>query len=228
VARAPVLHDPEHAREDLLADAVIQEDHAVGDVLFEALPRQRPLATLRGDDGGDVTVLEPLEEPAQLRPDDGEVLERGEEDLERIEGDPFRFHRIDSVAEPEEQPLEVVFPILLDLERVDLDVVDDELALLDERVQVVTERADVLAQVLGALLQREDDARLAITEDAAHHELDSHERLAASGTARDERGAAAWQPALCDLIETVDAGGTLLQTGERWVGGELHDCRRHP
>jgi len=34
VAGPPILHHPEQAREHLLADAVIQEDHAVGDVLL--------------------------------------------------------------------------------------------------------------------------------------------------------------------------------------------------
>ena len=52
VGGAAVLHDPQPPGRDLVRDPVVEEDHAVGDVLFQALPGQRALAPLAGDDRG--------------------------------------------------------------------------------------------------------------------------------------------------------------------------------
>ena len=41
VGRAAVLDDPQPPRGDLLGDAVVEEDDAVGDVLLQAVARQR-------------------------------------------------------------------------------------------------------------------------------------------------------------------------------------------
>ena len=67
---AAVLDDAQPPRRDLVDHAVVEQDHAVGDVLFQAVPGQRALAALAGDDGGDALVLEPAEQAAQLGPQD--------------------------------------------------------------------------------------------------------------------------------------------------------------
>ena len=46
---AAVLHDPQPAGGDLLGHPVVEEDDAVGDVLLQALARERSLAPLAGD-----------------------------------------------------------------------------------------------------------------------------------------------------------------------------------
>src|SRR5581483_12177720 len=114
VARAAVLDDAEPARRDLFDDGMVEEDDAVRDVLLEALARELSVAALRGDDGGDALVLQPAEEPPQLAPQDGGVREAGEERFDRIEGDPLGSDRVDGVAEPDEEPFEVVLAGLLD------------------------------------------------------------------------------------------------------------------
>ena len=131
-ARAAVLDHAQPPGRDLVVDAVVEQDHAVGDVLLQALPGQRPVAALAGDDGRDPLVLQPAEQPPQLGAQDGLVGQAGEERLERVEDDPLGADRVDRVAEADEQPLEVVLAGLLDLAPVDLDVIDDELLLGDE------------------------------------------------------------------------------------------------
>ena len=63
---AAVLDDAQPPGRDLLGDPVVEQDHAVGDVLLQALAGERALAALAGDDRGDALVLEPAEQPAQL------------------------------------------------------------------------------------------------------------------------------------------------------------------
>ena len=43
VGRAAVLDDPEASGRELLGDAVVEDDHAVGDILFQAVPGERIL-----------------------------------------------------------------------------------------------------------------------------------------------------------------------------------------
>ena len=73
MARATVLHDPQSARVDLFRHVMFKQDHAIGDVFLQALPGQRAVAALPGYDHRDVLGLEPAEQSAQLRPQDGLV-----------------------------------------------------------------------------------------------------------------------------------------------------------
>ena len=127
VGRAAVLDDPQPAGGDLLDDAVVEQDHAVGDVLLQAVAGQRALAPLAGDDGGDALVLEPAEQPAELGPQDGGVGQAAEQDLDGVQHDALGADRVDGVAEADEQPFEVVLAGLLDLAPLDVDVVHGEL-----------------------------------------------------------------------------------------------------
>ena len=89
VLRAAVLDDPQPPRRDLVVDAVVQEDHAVADVLLQAVAGERLLALLAGDDGRDALVLEPAEQPAQLGAQDRLVGQPGEERLDGVQHDPL-------------------------------------------------------------------------------------------------------------------------------------------
>ena len=82
-----------------------------------------------------------------------------EEDLDRVEHHPLRPDRVDGEAQPDEQPLQVVLAGLLDLASLDVDVIDRQQATLGEAVQVEAERANVLRQLLGGLLEGNEDAR---------------------------------------------------------------------
>ena len=66
VRRAPILDHAQAPRRHLLGHPVVEQDHAVRHVFFQSLARERPIAALGGDHGGDALVLEPAEQPAQL------------------------------------------------------------------------------------------------------------------------------------------------------------------
>ena len=66
VARAAVLDDAQPARRDLIVDAMVERDDAVGDVLLEPLPRERVDAALAGDHGRDAPLLQPGEQAPEL------------------------------------------------------------------------------------------------------------------------------------------------------------------
>ena len=201
VGGAAVLDDAQPAGRELLGDAVVEQDDAVGDVLLEPVAGERAVAALAGDDRRDPLVLEPAEQPAQLRAQDGVVGQAAEERLDGVEHDALGPERVDGVAQADEEAFEVVLAGLLDLAALDVDVVHQQLVLLGQLVQVEAEGADVLGQLLGGLLEGHEDAGLAELGRAADEELHREQRLAAAGAAADERGAAARQPAAGDLVE---------------------------
>ena len=66
VAAAAILHDPHAARGDLIVDAMIEQDHAVGDVFLETETRERVLAPFAGDNRGDAERFQELKQPPNL------------------------------------------------------------------------------------------------------------------------------------------------------------------
>ena len=87
------------------------------------------VAPLGGHDGGDLPLLQPGEQPPELDAQPRRVVERGEQHLQGVEGDPLGADLVDRRPEADEQRLEVVVPGHVDLLALDLDVVDDQLAL---------------------------------------------------------------------------------------------------
>src|SRR5690606_32050071 len=67
VARAAVLDDAQSPRGELVGDAMIEQDHAVADILFEPMPRERAVAALGRDDRCHAAIFEPAEQSPQLR-----------------------------------------------------------------------------------------------------------------------------------------------------------------
>src|SRR5690606_27997162 len=95
VSAATILHDPQTPDRSLLDGPMVEEDHTVGDVLLEALPRELPLAALPGDHGGQPLVLQPTKQPSQLCAQDRGVREAREERLDRVEHDPLGSDFVD-------------------------------------------------------------------------------------------------------------------------------------
>ena len=208
---AAVLDDAQPARRDLVVDAVVEQDHAVRDVLLEPLPGQQALAALAGDDGGHASVLQPAEQPPQFGAQDAVVRQAGEQRFDRVEHDALGADRLDRVAEPDEQPFEIVLAGLLDLAAFDADVVDGQFLRRDQLRKVEAERRDVLGDLLAALLEGHEDAGLAELQRAIHQELHGQQRLAAAGAAADERRPAGWQAAAGDLVETANPRWCLVE-----------------
>ena len=87
--------------ESLLGDAMVEQDDAVGDVFLQSLSRERALAALGGDDGGHALILEPAEQAAQFRAEDGGVGQAAEERLDGVEHDALGADGVDGVARGE-------------------------------------------------------------------------------------------------------------------------------
>ncbi len=100
--RPAVLDHPEAARGNLLVYAMVENDHAVRHVLLDPVACETAVAPLAGHDRGDGPVLEPAEQPAELRSHDRLLLERAEQQLDSIEHDTLRPDTLDSVTEEEE------------------------------------------------------------------------------------------------------------------------------
>ncbi len=116
VARAAILDDPQPPRRDLLVDAVVEQDHAVGDVLFEPVPGEGALAALAGDDRGHAAVLQPAEQAraAPTRRIAG-VRRAREQRLDGVEDDALGADRLDRVTQADEEPFQVVLAGFFDL-----------------------------------------------------------------------------------------------------------------
>src|SRR5262249_15428838 len=143
--RATALDDAQASRGNLVDDAMVEQDDAVRDVLFEVVARQGALAALARDDRGDPLLLEPAEQAPQLRAHHRHVEEVAEEHLDRVEDDALGADRVDGMPQADEESVQVVLARLLDLAPLDADVIDDELLLAHQLVQAEAEGADVLA-----------------------------------------------------------------------------------
>jgi hypothetical protein len=207
VGRAAVFHDAKPPRRDLLGHPVVEQDHRVRHVFFEALSRQRALAPLAGDHGRHALVFEPAEQAAQLGPENRLVGEPREQRLNRIEHDATGADRVDGEAEPDEESLEIVLAGLLDLAALDPDVVEHDLLLLDQPRKVEAERGDVLSELVVALLEAHEHAGLVESGRAVDEEADGEEGFTAAGSAANERRPAGRQASRGDLVEAVNTGG---------------------
>jgi len=102
VRRSPILDDPEAASGDLIGHAMVEEDHAVGNVFLKPVSSNGRLAALTRDDGCHTLVFEPSKQSTDLRPQDRGVCETAEERLDRVEDDPLGPDRIDGESEADD------------------------------------------------------------------------------------------------------------------------------
>lgn len=144
----------------------------------------------------------------------------GEERLDGIEHHTFGSDGIDGVAEADEQPLQIILAGLLDLAALNVDMLEHEFFLGDELVQVEAERADIGGEFRGVFLEHHEHARFVKLRRPTHQKLQGEHRLATARTAANQCGPACGQPAAGDLIEALDAGGGLGESGgSRRTGG---------
>jgi hypothetical protein len=156
---------------DLLVKALVEDDDAIGDVFLQPVARQRVFGALARDDGSQSAIFQPTEEAAQFRAEDGVIGQAGKQGFDGVEDHAFRADGLDGMAEPDEQPFEVVLARLLDLAALDLDVIEGELLLRDEFFEIEAERADIGCQFGRALLEHHEHAGVAMLCRPAHEEL---------------------------------------------------------
>ena len=98
-----------------------------------------PVPALARNNGGDAPVLEPEEEPAGLRPEDGLIREAGEDGLKGIDGHTLGADIVDHRAEPDKQTFEIILTGLFDLGAVDGNVVEDKFLRLHQVFEIKAE-----------------------------------------------------------------------------------------
>ncbi len=223
VRGAAILHHPQASRGNLVGDPVVEEDHAVRNVLLEALPGERAVAPLGGDDGGHPLVLQPAEQAHQLGPKNRLVGEPAEQGLDGVEDDPLGPDAVDGEPEPNEEPAEVVLAVLLHVAALDHDVVHHQLLLGGEVIEVEPQRPHVGRQLRAGLFEGDEHPRLVVLHGAAHQELRGQQGLATAGAAAHQRRPALRQPAPGDLVQPPNAAAALreLAVGGRAIGDTL-------
>ena len=210
VHAAAILDDAQPPRGDLLAHAVIEEDHAVADVFLDPVASERVFALFARDDGGDALFLQPAEQAAQFGPEDALVVRSPPNSASIVSRTTRLAPMVDGGRQADEEAFEVILAGFLDLAALDVDVVDDSFFCCGPVPPDRTQRGDVFGQFLGGLLKGHEDARLV--------ELDAprtRNSMARGSFRSRRRRRSAWagrrQPAAGDLVETADAGGRLRQ-----------------
>ena len=120
---ATVLHHAQPAGGNLVNHAVIEQNHTVRHILFQALACQRAVAALGGDDGGHALVLQPVKQPADFRPQHALVRKARKQRLNGIEHHALGPNAVDGMAQPNKQAFEVVLAGFLNLGAVDVHMV---------------------------------------------------------------------------------------------------------
>ena len=69
MSRPAVFDNSQPPRDDLMLDAIIEENDAIGNVFLDAKPSELAIAALGCDDGSDALVLEPAEKAPERRRD---------------------------------------------------------------------------------------------------------------------------------------------------------------
>src|ERR1700758_187476 len=65
---AAIFHDAQSASRNLIGYPMIEQDHAVGNILFQPMPCESAFAAFSGNDGADPFVFEPAKQSTQFRP----------------------------------------------------------------------------------------------------------------------------------------------------------------
>ena len=110
------------------ADAMVEQDHAVRDIFLQPLPGQLCLAAFAGDDGGDAPSLSHRTAAGARHAGSPRWTTRRTR-LDRVEDHSFGADGVDGVAEPDEQPLEVVLAGFLDFAALDMHIFEMQLFL---------------------------------------------------------------------------------------------------
>ena len=174
---------------------MVEQDHAVGDVFLETETRERVFTAFAGDNRSYAEGFQELKQPPNFRAQQCSVGEAGEQRLDRIQHYSLRADRLDRVLEPDEQPLEVVLAGLGNFVRVDMNVIDRQLALADKFIEIEIKRSGVDDQLVFGFLEGDENARFPIVADAVDEKFDGEHGLAASCAAANERRTSAREPA---------------------------------
>src|SRR5579863_495997 len=159
---------------------MVEENHAVRNVFLQSVTSQRALAAFARDDRRNAFILQPAEQPTQLRTQHSGIGKTCEKGLGSIEENALGLNRIDRGVQADEQAFQIVLAGLGDLAFVDVNVIDNQLLRFLKLFQVESQGGDIHRQIPCGFLKRNAHAGFAELQRAAHQELDSEERLSAA------------------------------------------------
>ena len=201
VGAAAVFHNAQAAGGNLVDHAVVEQNHAVRHVFFQALAGKGAVAPLGRNDGGHALVLQPAKQPADFGAQHGLVRKARKQRLDGVEHHALGADGVDGVAQADEQAFEVVFAGFFNLGAVDVHVVEAQHLAGLQVLQVEAQRSHVGGQLLAGFLEGHEHARLVVLLNAAHQKLNAHQGFAAARAAANQRGAAQRQAAFGNFIE---------------------------
>jgi hypothetical protein len=81
---------------------VVEQDDAVRNVLFQTVAGEGALPAFSGDDGSELSFLEPTEQTPKFRSQNRLVFQPGEQSLDAVDEHPLGSNRIDGMTKPDE------------------------------------------------------------------------------------------------------------------------------
>src|SRR5579884_3910 len=187
---------------------MVQENDAVGDILFEPMSRQCAFAGLSRNDGSHTTLFEPTKQPAQLRSHNRFVREIAEESLDRIEHNSSGSDAGDTVVDADEKRSKIVvaafqFPLPK------LHVIDGQSLTRNQFLGIAAERSHVLHQLFCVFFEGDAQTWLVVLERSSRQIFHGQNSLSRSGTAANKSIAPGRKTSACDFVETIDSGRAL-------------------
>lgn len=212
------IHDAEPPRGELIVDAMIQHDDAVGDVFLDTPARELPFAALGGDDGGQAAIFQPLEEAHQFGAKDRLVGYRGKERFDGIQHNAFCLDRINGESDTNKQSLKIEVARFRNLIGALMWTWSMPSFLFDELVDVESQGADILGEFIGSFFEGNENAGFVEFADSPDEKFHGKKRFAAAGPAAYQRGSAFREAAAGDLVKPVYPRTAFGQFGKRWRG----------
>ena len=132
---------------------LLQQNDAVGDIFFDAVPGQSAVAAFRRDDRRQVMLFQPMQQAAQFRAQDGVVRDAREQRIDTVEHDALRPHRLHRVSEANEQSLQIIFAGFVNFLAIDVQIIGGQQLALLQVVQIDPKRRAVELDFLDPFLE---------------------------------------------------------------------------
>ena len=100
VRRASVFDNAKTPGKNGFRRPVIEQDDAIGNILFQAMVRKLAFAALAGDHSSELSFFEPTKQASKFRAQNCLVREAGEQRLDTVEHYPLRSNGVDGLAKP--------------------------------------------------------------------------------------------------------------------------------
>ena len=106
---------------------MVEQNHAVGDVLLNPLTSHLAVAAFGGNHGGDSFGLQPAEQATEFRAENVGIGKPGKERLDRIQNYALGAHRVHRAFQADEEPFQIVLAGFVDFTALDANIIHKQL-----------------------------------------------------------------------------------------------------